>query len=193
MVSRGSIEYVTDEDLVLRARQGDTGAFGDLVVRYQGAVYRAALAVLRHPQDAEEVAQDAFVRAWTGLPKFRGQSSFRTWLLTITWNRALVRRKSVVAWFSRRADASRAELLRSSEPDPGASYEATELANRIRKEIEKLSPKLRDALLLSQSGELDYLEIAAMLGVPVGTLKWRVAEARRTVRAGLSEPEHADA
>ena len=193
MSSCGSIEYVTDEDLVLRARQGDTGAFGDLVVRYQGAVYRVALSALRHPQDAEEVAQDTFVRAWTGLPKFRGQSSFRTWLMTIAWNRALVRRKSVVAWLSRRADASRAELLRSSEPDPGASYEATELANRIRKEIEKLSPKLRDALLLSQSGELDYLEIASMLGVPVGTLKWRVAEARRTIRAGLSDPGHADA
>ena len=169
----------------MRARGGDTQAFDDLVVRHQGTVFRAVLAALRRTEDAEEVLQDAFVRAWTALPRFRGQSSFRTWILKIAWNRALVRRRSVTAWFSCRATVNEAELLESHTPDPETSYEAIELADRIRVEIEKLSPTLRDAFLLAQRGECDYAEISQMLRGPVGTVKWRVAEARRKVRDGL--------
>src|SRR5215211_5322163 len=80
-----SIERVTDEELVLLARQGDPDAFDQLVARHQTAVYRAALAALRVREDAEEVAQDAFVRAWKSLGRFRGDSAFRTWILRITW------------------------------------------------------------------------------------------------------------
>ena len=87
---------MTDEELVLLARQGDVEAFDQLVVRNERAVFRAALAVLRNPDDAEEVAQDAFIRAWRKLGGFRGGSSFRTWLLRIAWNTALRRRRSVV-------------------------------------------------------------------------------------------------
>jgi RNA polymerase sigma-70 factor (ECF subfamily) len=68
---------VTDEELVLLARQGDTSAFDQLVVRYQSAVYRAALAALRVPEDAEDAAQEAFVRAWSTLKRFRGERRSR--------------------------------------------------------------------------------------------------------------------
>lgn len=99
----GSISDVTDEELVLLARSGDRTAFGELVERYEVVVYRAALAALRFPEDAEEASQDAFVRAWRSLPQFRGDASFRTWLLTITGNRRLVRRRRTARWFGRRA------------------------------------------------------------------------------------------
>ena len=86
---RQSIYRVTDEELVLLARQGDPDAFDQLVARHQSAVFRAAMAALRNREDAEEVAQDAFIRAWRSLGRFRGDSSFRTWVVRITWNRAI--------------------------------------------------------------------------------------------------------
>ena len=184
---------MTDEELVLRARQGDTGAFDDLVVRHQGAVYRTALAALRHREEAEEAAQDAFVRAWTGLARFRGQASFRTWLLTIAWHRALARRRRVLTWGRRRADASQAERLPSRDPDPETTVHVKHLAMQIRAAITQLAPKLRDALLLAQSGEFRYGDMADMLGVPTGTVKWRVAEARRRVRARVAAQGDTDA
>ena len=177
---------MTDEELVLLARQGDPEAFDQLVVRHQSAVYRAALAALRVPQDAEDVAQDAFVRAWCHLGRFRGDSSFKTWLLTIVWNQAMSRRRRVVSWL-RRAVAIEAVV----EPaDGGRAQDVAvhdkQMERHAQRAIQGLSPTLRDALLLAQSGEYAYGEIGAMLNVPVGTVKWRVSEARRRVRQELA-------
>jgi len=79
---------VSDSELVDRARQGDQSAFGELVRRHQGAVFRAALAALGSPEDAEEIAQDAFVAAYSNLEGFREEASFRTWVVAIAWRRA---------------------------------------------------------------------------------------------------------
>jgi len=86
---------VSDVDLVARARQGDPAAFGELVDRHRPAVYRAALAALGSPADAEDAAQDAFLLAYRRLDSFRGDASFKTWLLTITWHQAINRRRSL--------------------------------------------------------------------------------------------------
>jgi RNA polymerase sigma-70 factor (ECF subfamily) len=184
---------VTDDELVLLARQGDPDAFDQLVIRYQSAVYRAALAALRVPQDAEDVAQDAFVRAWSHLGKFRGDSSFKTWLLTIAWNQAMSRRRSVAGWFRRVVAID--EVVEPA--DSGRSQDLTlhdsELHAQVQQAIRALSPTLRDALLLAQSGEYAYDEIGSMLKVPVGTVKWRVSEARRKVRLQLIERGYVDA
>src|SRR5262245_30691579 len=98
-----SISRVTDEELVLLARHGDPDAFDELVARHQSAVFRAAMAALRVREDAEEVAQDAFIRAWGAIGRFRGDSSFRTWMLRIVWNRAISRRRSLSSWLRRAA------------------------------------------------------------------------------------------
>jgi RNA polymerase sigma-70 factor (ECF subfamily) len=180
---------VTDEELVALAQRGDTAAFDQLVLRHQAAVYRATLAALRSPADAEEAAQDAFVRAWTSLGRFRADASFRTWLLTIAWNRALSRRRSVAAWWRRRASIDDAGELRSSGVDTQARSEQHELVARTAVAINALSPKLRDALLLAQSGDYGYDDIARMLAVAVGTVKWRVSEARRQVKHTLDATE----
>jgi RNA polymerase sigma-70 factor (ECF subfamily) len=166
---------VTDEELVLLARQGDPEAFDQLVVRYQSSVYRAALAALRVPQDAEEVAQDAF-----------GESSFKTWLLTIAWNQALSRRRRLTGWF-RQAVAldDVAEPATIERAQDGVVHDS-ELQRHVRRAIQGLTPKLRDALLLAQSGDYGYDEIGSMLKIPVGTVKWRVAEARRKIREQLA-------
>jgi RNA polymerase sigma-70 factor, ECF subfamily len=187
-----SIERVTDEELVLLARQGDPDAFDQLVVRHQSAVFRAALAALRVREDAEEVAQDTFIRAWNALGRFRGDSSFRTWLLRIAWNRAISKRRGIAGWLRRAMPI--ADVAEPAAPaGQHAGVNNAELQAHAVRAIQALSPKLRDALLLVQSGEYQYDEIARMLGVPSGTVKWRVSEARRKVRRTLAALGYVDA
>jgi RNA polymerase sigma-70 factor (ECF subfamily) len=176
---------VTDDELVRLAQAGDAGAFDQLVVRHQSAVFRAALAALRSPEEAEEAAQDALVRAWQKLGSFRGDAAFRTWLLSIAWNRALSRRRSIGAWFARRAPIEAADRVRGDGGGPLDALRERELTRHVAAAIDGLSPKLRDALLLAQSGDYGYDEIAAMLQVPVGTLKSRVFDARKKVKERL--------
>jgi RNA polymerase sigma-70 factor (ECF subfamily) len=189
---RGSIGSVTDEELVLLARQGETSAFDQLVVRYQAVVYRAALTALRVPEDAEDVAQEAFVKAWSTLRRFRGEASFKTWLLTIVWNRAINRRRMRMNWWRRAAPLNDTLVLVASSDAPDEHLRSGELRVHIARAIEALSPKLRDALLLAQSRAYAYDEIAAMLKIPEGTVKWRVSEARRKVRQRLAELGYVD-
>ena len=177
---------MTDDELVGLARAGDADAFDQLVVRHQAAVFRASFAALRVREEAEEAAQDAFVRAWKQLRTFRGNSTFRTWLLSIAWNRAISRRRSLTSWLARRAPLADAGLVAGSDRGPFEALCDRELAHQVAAAIEGLSPKLRDALLLAQAGEYGYDDVAAMLKIPVGTVKWRVSEARRQVRERLA-------
>ena len=188
-----SIERVTDEELVLLARQGDPDAFDQLVARHQGAVFRAALAALRVREDAEEVAQDAFVRAWGALGRFRGDSSFRTWILRIVWNRAISRRRGLATWLRRATPIDEVAEPVAVTAGPHRELQNTELQTHAINAIQALAPKLRDALLLAQSGEYQYDEIGRMLEIPVGTVKWRVSEARRKVREQLAALGYVDA
>ena len=189
---------MTDEELVARAREGDTAAFGELVLRHQSAVYRAALAAAGRASDADDVAQEAFLLAYTRLGSFRGAASFKTWLLTITWNQAINRRRANTRWWQRIVDVGAAgsgeeAAFASNSDTPEQIAAAGELRRDIREAIARLPHKLRDALLLAQSGEHSYQEIGAMLGAPIGTVKWRVSEARRVVKATLAARGHGDA
>ena len=186
-----------DVDLVARARRGDPAAFGELVERHRSAVYRAALAALGSPADAEDAAQDAFLLAYRRLDSFRGDASFKTWLLTNTWHQAINRRRSLTSVCRRMVapnteeDAEAAMTgIASGGPSPEQAAEQEQLRRGIREAIRALSPKLRDALLLAQAGDYSYDEIGAMLRVPTGTIKWRVSEARRVIRKRLEERGH---
>ena len=184
---------MTDEELVAQARQGQADAFDQLVSRHQAAVFRAALAALRSPADAEEAAQDAFVRAWSRLDQFRGDASFRTWLLSIVWRGALTRRRGLTAWLRRKAPIDDAAAVMATGRAADHAVHDQQLTGHVRQSIEALTPKLRDTLLLAQSGEYGYDEIGAMQGIPVGTVKWRVSEARRQVRQRLAALGYVDA
>jgi RNA polymerase sigma-70 factor, ECF subfamily len=190
-----SISCVTDAELVERARQGDADAFGELVDRHRSGVYRAALAALGSPADAEDAAQDAFLTAYRRLGSFRGEASFRTWLLTIAWNQAINRRRRLTRWWrliSRPSPDATHETdddldVPSGDPSPEKVLGDMRLRQEIERAIKKLPSKLRDCLLLAAAGDYKYEEIAAMLKAPVGTIKWRVSAARRTLRARLRE------
>ena len=192
---------VTDAELVALAREGDHQAFGELIARHQAAVYRAALSAVGSPAEAEDAAQDAFVSAYRQLASFRGTASFKTWLLTIAWNKAINRRRRLRRWLERFVSPGHAEPgdlfdpldgQASNGPSPEQSAADAQLRRDIATAIRALSPKLRDALLLAQSGGYSYDEIAAMLGTAVGTIKWRVSEARRVIKMRLRERGHDD-
>lgn len=184
-----------EQRLVEAARSGDTDAFGQLVQLHERVAIRTALAGLGRGDDAEDVAQDAFVLAWRKLSHFRGDASFRTWLLTIVWREALARRKARARWWQRfvsRHDASKTdeafvERLVSAEPGPEDIALSRSEGRMTARAIAKLPRKLRDTLLLSASGEHSYDDIARMQGVATGTIKWRVSEARRLVSKTIEE------
>jgi RNA polymerase sigma-70 factor (ECF subfamily) len=183
-----------DLALVRQAQAGDEQAFGTLVERNRRAVYRAAYAALGSAEDAEDVAQETFVAVYQKLQGFRGESAFRTWLLAIAWRKALDRRRSVARWVRLtvrhdRADGEERDLVEHM-PDTRRSQEedlsADDLQRTVKRLIGTLPRKLRDALLLSGSGDYSYEQIGSMLGIPVGTVKWRVSEARRLLKKKLA-------
>lgn len=185
---------VSDLDLVRRAQAGDTDAFGELVDRNRRAVFRAALAALGSAAEADDVAQDAFVMAYRKLGSFRGEATFRTWLLAIAWRKALDRRKSMARWLKLTVTPpdTDADVTNWIEQMPGdarsqeESLAASQLQHTVKLLIRTLPRKLRDALLLAGSGDYTYEQIGHILGVPVGTVKWRVSEARRVLKQKMA-------
>ena len=185
-----------DVALVQRARAGDVEAFGVLVERHRRAVFRAALAAVQSATEADDVAQEAFVTAFEKLPGFRGDASFKTWLLAIAWRKAIDRRKSVTKWMHRLVSPGRdsgtgeewdpVERLSSGDRTQEDDMMISDLQRRLKPLIAGLPKKLRDALLLAASGDYSYEEISQMLGIPLGTLKWRVSEARRVLKAKMA-------
>jgi len=181
------------EGLIAAARQGDRTAFGELVTLHERVVYRTALAALGRREDAEDATQETFVVAWQRLGGFRGDAAFRTWLLTIAWRKALDRRRKRQRWWTR-ATVSLPSEPGAFEPsehtaDPERAAVAKDLLDRVQAQIRSLSPRLRDTLLLAASGEHSYDEIGAMLRIPTGTVKWRVAEARRVLLTRMTRAE----
>jgi RNA polymerase sigma-70 factor (ECF subfamily) len=180
--------------LIDAARAGDREAFGDLVTLHERIALRTALAALGSREEAEDATQDAFVTAWQKLSGFRGDATFRTWLLTIVWRKALDRRRTLKLWWTRTGSPSWRDegeddpiaRLETERPNPEQQAVARELSRRVSTEIARLAPKLRDTLLLAASGEHSYDEIAAMLAIPLGTVKWRVAEARKVLNVRLA-------
>ena len=186
-----------DAALVARAREGDHAAFAALVERHQAAVHRAALSAVGSAMDADDVAQEALLLAYQRLRSFRGEASFKTWLLTITWNQAINHRRKSGRWWRRIVSVERddrepfeALMIASSGGSPEDLASAAQLRNDIRRAIAALPHKLRDALLLAQSGDYSYEEIGAMVKAPIGTIKWRVSQARKLVRQQLDAKGH---
>lgn len=178
---------MSEAELIARAREGDGDAFGQLVERYQSIVYRTALAALRSPEEAEDVAQESFVAAYQKLAAFRGEATFKTWLLAITWRRALDRRKSVIEGLRRFVNAD--GRVFPERAGPGRSQEEMliekDRRDRVRRLVRSLPPRFRDVLLLMATGDYTFEQVAHILGVPVGTAKWRATEGRRLLKKKL--------
>jgi RNA polymerase sigma-70 factor (ECF subfamily) len=191
---QGDEEAACDLELVRRAQAGDEEAFAALVNRNRRAVYRAAYAALGSADEADDVAQEAFVAAFQKLGMFRGEAAFRTWLVAIAWRKALDRRRSVARWLRRTVSrdlakgdaAQRMHRLAATGPSQEDTLTSGELDRTLKRLIATLPVKLRDTLLLARSGDYSYEQIGGMLGIPTGSVKWRVSEARRVLRAKLA-------
>ena len=178
---------MTDGELVERARRGDRAAFDAIVERYQHVVFRTALAVTSNREEAEDAAQETFLRAFGHIGTFRGDSSLKTWLLAIAWREGISKRRSLVNRLRRMVSTPEDEAF--DPPAAGRTEEArvmdAEHALTVRRLVARLPQNYREALMLAAAGDFTFDEMSAALGVPVGTLKWRVSEARRQLREKL--------
>ncbi len=187
-----------DRVLVDRFKNGDAAAFDEMVSRYWDRIYSMVNQLLRNSEDAEEVTQDAFIRAHRGLVNFRGESAFSTWLFQIATNLA---RNRYWYWWRRKKDKSvslDAPLRSDSETTLGDMIAAEvetpdditvsrEFVTRIASGMERLGAKHREILVLRNVKNQTYEEIAGILGISVGTVKSRIARARESLRAKLGE------
>jgi len=178
---------VPDETaLVELARGGDEEAYATLVRTHQNTVYGLALRVLRSPADAEDVAQESFVRAWLGLPAFRGDASFSTWLGSITVRRALDRAQRLRARRERETDVAAAESLPAPQ---GPDEETRRRGERLQALMPLLSPIQRAVVALYYEDGRPVREVAAMLLLPEGTVKTHLGRARATLRQAWQRQE----
>lgn len=180
---------MTEQELVALARTGDQNAFARLVEANQNKVYTLALRLTGDPEDAADQAQEAFLRAWRGLPAFQGESSFSTWLYRLTSNVCIdfLRREK-----RRKAQTSLTTLEEAREagpaeiPDhrftPESEAERRELREAVDRGLQKLPDKYRQVLVLRELEGLSYGEIALRLGLEEGTVKSRIARARMALR-----------
>ena len=161
---------MTEQQWIARARHGDADAFEQLVVAYEGPVYRLALRMCGSAEDAREVAQDAFLAAWRGLPAFRGDSRFSSWLYRLTTNAAID--------FLRREKHHLGNLPLEEAPErPDPQQQEA-----LQRALDQLSPEHRQVLLLRVVQQMSYDEIAQALSLESGTVKSRISRARRQLR-----------
>jgi len=177
------------------ARGGDRTAFGRLIEQHLTAARRLALAAVGQPSDADEAVQEASVVAWRKLDSLQDPGAFRAWFMRIVWRKALDRRRSIRTWFERFSSSSSGGTMPAFEaaapdPSPDALLISRELEHAIAQVIRALPGRLRDPFLLAASGDHRYEEIAALLGMPIGTVKWRISEARRVIRMKLERLGH---
>jgi RNA polymerase sigma factor (sigma-70 family) len=165
-----------DDYWVRRAQAGDGKAFSELVRRHQNRVYRYLLRMLGSHDDALELTQDAFIKAWQALPDWQPEAQFVTWLMRIANNNALdaLRRRKLVE-FVPLDDSFDAP---GSEPDPERQAQATQEVRQLEANLMKLAPEHRQILLLREVEEMSYEEIGRVLLLSEGTVKSRLARAR---------------
>lgn len=171
--------------LVERAKVGDREAYGELVTRFQGSVYAMALARVRDPLEAQELAQDVFVHAMKKLPQLRDARCFAGWLRRITARMAINRLTRKGPLFG--ADPEVLEGVVGYERSPEEQLETVEAVGQLRAALTKLKPLDRKTLEAFYLRGLSLLEIAEKFGVPVGTVKRRLHVARLRLRAVLED------
>lgn len=187
-----------DRRLIEAFKKGDVAAFDRLVEKYSRRAYQIAYGVLGAKEDAEEVAQDVFVRIYRALPRFRGDSEFTTWMYRIAMNLARNKYRWNKSRGSQRNISIDAPLDGSDESDgrtmdvveaglaPDEQLQVDEFERRAMEELQTLPELYREALVLRNIDELSYEEIAVLLGCKLGTIKSRIARAREELRKRLT-------
>lgn len=171
-----------DTALVEAAIAGDTAAFDVLVTRHRRSVYQVCYRFVNHHEDAADLTQDTFVRAWKALGSFRGQARFSTWIYRIAVNVSLNR----VSLKTPKTDVVDFDLVADQrEPAPGAAIDAAERQAMVRAAVKSLPPRQRTALILRTYHELSHQEVADIVGTTVGAVKANVFHALANLKKRL--------
>ncbi len=174
-----------DAALVDRARAGDTGAFEELVRRYRNDVFALSYHFLRNREEAWDASQEVFIKAYHSLGKFRGDASFKTWLLRITANHCkdhFKKRKLDTVSLDERLDADAPGL----PANPREALESAELGAAIEKAVALLPPKHRTAFVLREFEGMSYQDMAEVMQCNLGTVMSRLHHARQKLQATLT-------
>src|ERR1700740_2385898 len=192
-VSKPRLE-VSDTELIRRVCQGDKEAFYGLVRPCEKAVYVAAVSILNNPADAEEVAQEAVLKAFSRLTQFRGEARFSTWLIQITINEARLKLRKGRRHLYESVDEQRTDEEGEYCPKdfadwrevPSEALQRKELREALKRGIAALSPKYREVLILRDVQHLSTEETARVLGITEGSVKTRLLRARLQMRDALA-------
>ena len=187
---------VSELDLVKRCQAGETEAFDELVTRYRTRIFAMIYNMVHNEQDAWDLAQDSFVKAWKSIKRFRGRSSFYTWIYRIVMNVTIdwLRKKQVKGAgvefddaIQLRAVNPASKTLPKADPLPYERMERTEVRARIDNAITQLSPEHRAVILMKETEGMQYHEIAEALGCSIGTVMSRLFYARKKLQNLLKD------
>jgi RNA polymerase sigma-70 factor (ECF subfamily) len=187
---------VPELDLVKRCQAGETEAFDELVARYRTRIFAMIYNMVHNEQDAWDLAQDSFVKAWKSIKRFRGKSSFYTWIYRIVMNVTIdwLRKKQVKGAGVEFDDAIQlrevnpaSKTLPKADPLPYERMERTEVRARIDNAIAQLSPEHRAVILMKETEGMQYHEIAEALGCSIGTVMSRLFYARKKLQNLLKD------
>jgi len=181
----------TERELIERARRGDRYAFDELVKKYYPRMVRTAARMLRDNEDAEDATQQAFTAAWQNLEKFRGDSTFSTWLTRITMNEALStlrRRKRSFVELEENTTESQAEaqpMFGTSSESPEEAMIRRETSQLLHNSLDQVKPVYRQAMKLRLMNDMSVEEIAGRLRMPVNTVKVHLYRGRQSMKTYL--------
>ncbi len=180
-----------ERDIVVRVRAGDTNAFEQLVIEHQKKVYNLALRMVGNEQDALDMSQEAFIRAYNSLESFRGDSKFSVWLYRLTSNicidflRSRNRKQTTSLTFDGNDDEQEELNIPDARFSPDTVLEKREMREALYRGLDSLTPEYREILLLREINGLSYEEIGQALKLEEGTVKSRIFRARKKLCAFL--------
>jgi RNA polymerase sigma-70 factor (ECF subfamily) len=179
----------TDQELIQQTLNGQTDAYGELVLRYQDRLFNSLLRVVKTREDASDAAQDAFLQAYQKLDSFRGDSQFFSWLFRIAMNAGLskLRRKSSKDISLTAKQEQGHDVTDNAAPDPSHRMDQTEQQNKVLAALNSLGDEYRVVLTLKEMEGLKYDEIAEIVGCPIGTVRSRIHRARAELKEKLRE------
>ena len=192
------METESDQLALDRARNGDAGAYNELVLKYQGRIFSKVFSMLRNRQDAEEITQDTFIRAYRVLSSFRGTANFSSWIYQIGINLAhnrywyWRRRKrnesmSLDANIGEDMGATLHDIIADNAQGPGGEVDQNEFVKKVGECMEQLKPEHAHILTMRNVQNMSYEEIAEELGLSIGTVKSRINRARESLRDLMGE------
>lgn len=181
----------TEQTLIQKAQKGNQDAFEVLVNEHQSYVYSLVFRLLRDENEALDLTQETFIKAWTALPNFKGQAQFRTWLYRIATNLCYNRIPNLRKTLNDLGDDVMEDIPESKLNSPVNEFESSETRKYLKQAIENLDSNYQLLIALRYQNELSYEEIASTLNLPLGTVKTGIFRAKEQLRKSLAHLEEA--